>query len=172
MLLKSINPANGETVHEYPESQWEEIDTTIRSVKNAFHSWKKTSTQKRIDHVKKLAHLLDIRKENLAHTMTIEMGKPIQESRAEVEKCICLCNYYCEHIDEFLRSKSIPTEATESYVSFQPLGVILAIMPWNFPLWQVFRCAIPSILAGNTMVLKHASNVRLCHRHRRFISRV
>ncbi|WP_027472558.1 NAD-dependent succinate-semialdehyde dehydrogenase [Saccharicrinis fermentans] len=162
MLLKSINPANGETVHEYPESQWEEIDTTIRSVKNAFHSWKKTSTQKRIDHVKKLAHLLDIRKENLAHTMTIEMGKPIQESRAEVEKCICLCNYYCEHIDEFLRSKSIPTEATESYVSFQPLGVILAIMPWNFPLWQVFRCAIPSILAGNTMVLKHASNVPGC----------
>ncbi|MGQ1785989.1 NAD-dependent succinate-semialdehyde dehydrogenase [Saccharicrinis sp. GN24d3] len=162
MLLKSINPANGEIVREYPESQWEEIDNTIRDVKNAFKSWRKTSIQKRIDHVKNLARLLEIKKEGLSFTITIEMGKPIVESRAEIDKCIWLCNYYCDNIDEFLKPRPVSTEATESYVSFQPIGVILAIMPWNFPLWQVFRCAIPSILAGNTMVLKHASNVPGC----------
>ena len=162
MLLKSINPANGELVREYPESQWEEIDNTIRDVNNAFKSWRKTKIQERIAYVKNIAKLLEIKKEGLAFTISIEMGKPIVESRAEIEKCIRLCDYYCDKIDSFLKPQEVQTEATKSYVSFQPIGVILAIMPWNFPFWQVFRCAIPSILAGNTMVLKHASNVPSC----------
>ncbi len=162
MLLKSINPASGEIIREYPESQWEEIDNIIRDVRQAFKSWRKTKIQERIDHVKNLAKLMEIKKEGLAFTITIEMGKPIAEARAEIDKCIWLCNYYCENIDNFLKPQLVETEASESYISFQPLGVILAIMPWNFPFWQVFRCAIPSILAGNTMVLKHASNVPGC----------
>ncbi|WP_066629730.1 NAD-dependent succinate-semialdehyde dehydrogenase [Labilibacter marinus] len=162
MLLKSINPANGELIREYPESQWEEIDNVIRDVNLAYKSWKKTALHKRIDYVRQLARLLELKKEALTFLITIEMGKPILEARAEIDKCIWLCNYYCDNIDEFLKPKTIDTEASESYTSIQPIGVILAIMPWNFPFWQVFRCAIPTILAGNTMVLKHASNVPGC----------
>ncbi len=162
MLLRSINPASGEIVREYPESQWEEINNVIRDVHSADKSWKKTSISQRVDLVKKLARLLEIKKEGLAFTITVEMGKPIVESRAEIDKCIWLCNYYCENIDDFLKVRHIQTDASESFISLQPLGVILAVMPWNFPFWQVFRCAIPSILAGNTIVLKHASNVPGC----------
>ncbi|TLX72379.1 NAD-dependent succinate-semialdehyde dehydrogenase [Labilibacter sediminis] len=162
MLLKSINPASGEIVREYAESQWEEIDNIIRDVKTAFKSWRKTKISDRIERIQKLAQMLDLKKEGLAFTISIEMGKPIIESRAEIEKCIWLCNYYCDNIDTFLARKQVNTEASESFISFQPLGVILAIMPWNFPFWQVFRFAVPAILAGNTVVLKHASNVPGC----------
>ncbi len=162
MLLKSINPNSGEIVREYPEFQWEEIDNIIRNVHAAFKSWKKTKLSYRIEKIKTIARLLDIKKEGLAFTISVEMGKPINESRAEIDKCIWVCNYYCDHIDDFLKNKHISTEATESYVSLQPQGVILAIMPWNFPFWQVFRFAVPALLAGNTAVLKHASNVPSC----------
>ncbi len=162
MLLKSINPNSGEIVREYQEYQWEEIDNIIRNVHSAFNGWKSTNLNYRIDKIKTLAKLLDVKKEGLAFTISVEMGKPIIESRAEIDKCIWLCNYYCDNIDQFLEKKYIATEASESYVSFQPLGVILAIMPWNFPFWQVFRFAVPTLLAGNTAVLKHASNVPGC----------
>ncbi len=162
MLLKSINPNSGEIVREYPEYQWEEIDNIIRNVHAAYKSWKDTNLSYRIDKIKTLAKLLEIKKEGLSFTISVEMGKPITESRAEIDKCIWLCNYYCDNIDQFLRKQYIKTEASESYVSFQPLGVIFAIMPWNFPFWQVFRFAVPSLLAGNTAVLKHASNVPSC----------
>ncbi len=162
MLLRSINPASGEIVREFPEYQWEEIDNIIRDVKEAYGTWRKSKVDDRITCVLELAKLLEIKKEGLAFTISIEMGKPINESRSEIDKCIRLCNYYCDNIHTFLKKQVIATEATESYVSFQPLGVVLAIMPWNFPFWQVFRFAIPSILAGNTVVLKHASNVPGC----------
>ncbi len=162
MLLKSINPNSGEIVREYPEYQWEEIDNIIRNVHAAYKSWKDTNLSYRIDKIKTLAKLLEIKKEGLSFTISVEMGKPITESRAEIDKCIWLCNYYCDNIDQFLKKQYIKTEASESYVSFQPLGVIFAIMPWNFPFWQVFRFAVPSLLAGNTAVLKHASNVPSC----------
>ncbi len=162
MLLRSINPASGEIVREFPEYQWEEIDNIIRDVKEAYGTWRKSKIDDRITCVLELAKLLEIKKEGLAFTISIEMGKPINESRSEIDKCIWLCNYYCDNIHNFLKKQVIATEATESYVSFQPLGVVLAIMPWNFPFWQVFRFAIPSILAGNTVVLKHASNVPGC----------
>ncbi len=162
MLLKSINPSSGEVVREYPEYQWEEIDNIIRNVHTAYKSWKITNLNYRIDKIKQLAKLLEIKKEGLSFTISVEMGKPITESRSEIDKCIWLCNYYCDNIDQFLKKQYIKTEASESYISFQPLGVILAIMPWNFPFWQVFRFAVPTILAGNTAVLKHASNVPSC----------
>jgi succinate-semialdehyde dehydrogenase/glutarate-semialdehyde dehydrogenase len=162
MILKSINPNNGEMVREYLEYHWEEIDTIIRDVHQAFTSWRLSKLHQRIDYVKQLAQILDTKKEGLSFTISIEMGKPIVESRAEIEKCIWLCNYYCDNIDNFLEKKNVKTDASESFISFQPLGVILAIMPWNFPFWQVFRFAIPAILAGNTVILKHASNVPSC----------
>jgi succinate-semialdehyde dehydrogenase/glutarate-semialdehyde dehydrogenase len=162
MLLKSINPANGEIVREYLEHQWEEIDNIIKEVQNAYKLWKYSKLDFRIEKIKTLAKFLNYKKEGLAFTISIEMGKPINESRAEIDKCISLCDYYCDNIEDIIQQKTILTEATNSYVTFQPLGVILAIMPWNFPFWQVFRFAVPAILAGNTVVLKHASNVPGC----------
>ncbi len=162
MLLKTINPASAETVREYPEHQWDEIDRIIKNVQKAFINWKKTDLNFRIDKLRAVAKLLELKKEGLAFTISIEMGKPILQSRAEIEKCIFLCNYYIENIETFLQKQIITTVATESYVSYQPLGVLLAIMPWNFPFWQVFRAAVPALLAGNTMILKHASNVPGC----------
>jgi len=162
MLLKSINPASGEIIREYAEHQWDEIDIIIRNVHKAFKSWKETNLAFRIEKIQKLAKILEFKKEGLAFTISIEMGKPINESKAEIDKCIWLCNYYCSNIESFLKPQHIQTEARESYISFQPLGVILAIMPWNFPFWQVFRFAIPALLGGNTIVLKHASNVPGC----------
>ncbi len=162
MLLKSINPANGETVREHLEHQWEEIDNIIKDVQTAYKLWKYSKLDFRIEKIKALAKFLNFKKEGLAFTISIEMGKPINESRAEIDKCISVCDYYCDNIEDILQQKTILTEATESYVVNQPLGVILAIMPWNFPFWQVFRFAVPAILAGNTVVLKHASNVPGC----------
>ncbi len=162
MLLKSINPANGEISREFPESQWEDIENIIRDVYEAQKSWKLTAIEERVKCLKHLSNVLEIKKEAFAFTITHEMGKPIVESREEIDKCIALCEYYVETSPSFLETKYIPTEAQKSYVSFKPLGVILGVMPWNFPFWQVFRFVIPAIMAGNTVVLKHASNVPAC----------
>ncbi len=162
MLLKSINPASGDTVREYPEHQWDEIDSIIKNVRKAFTDWKKTNLSYRIEKVRSLAKLLEVKQEGLAFTISMEMGKPILESKAEIDKCIWLCHHYSDNIENYLKKQYIKTEGSDSYVTFQPLGVILAVMPWNFPFWQVFRCAIPAILAGNTVILKHASNVPGC----------
>lgn len=162
MFLKSINPANGEVIAEYPEFSADQINKLIACVDSSFRTWRKTALHERMDCVRRLANQLTAKKELLAGIMTSEMGKNIVESRAEIDKCVWLCNYYCDNAKDFLKIKPIYTDASESYVSFQPLGVILAIMPWNFPFWQVFRCAIPTLLVGNTMVLKHASNVSGC----------
>ncbi|SMO71511.1 succinate-semialdehyde dehydrogenase / glutarate-semialdehyde dehydrogenase [Saccharicrinis carchari] len=162
MVLKSINPANGELIGEYTEFNAEQFGNIVDRVNRSFKTWSKTGLHRRIDHVKNLADLLSVNKEKLAAIITNEMGKNIAEARAEIDKCAWLCHYYCENIDDFLKVKPIQTDASESYISFRPLGVILAIMPWNFPFWQVFRCAIPTLLAGNTMLLKHASNVSAC----------
>jgi len=122
-------------------------------------SWRKLSVQNRISFLPQLAKLLLENKEEYAKCITTEMHKPISQAIAEVEKCALLCNYYFENAELFLATKSIKTEATESFVTFEPLGVILGVMPWNFPFWQVFRFAVPTIIAGNTVVVKHASNV-------------
>ncbi len=135
------------------------IPDKINTAATAFQRWKKTALTERIQHIKNLkAKLLENKKE-YAEWISKEMGKPITQSIAEVEKCGLLCDYYIHNAPTFLQGRTITTEATESYVTYEPLGVLLGVMPWNFPLWQVFRFAIPSIVAGNTVVVKHASNV-------------
>lgn len=122
-------------------------------------SWKQLSITNRISFLPKLAKLLLENKQEYATCITTEMHKPISQAIAEVEKCALLCHYYYENAEAFLATKNIKTEATESFVTYEPLGVILGVMPWNFPFWQVFRFAVPTIIAGNTVVVKHASNV-------------
>ena len=124
--------------------------------------WKKETIQYRISFLPKLANLLLENKEEYAQLITKEINKPITQSLAEIEKCATLCNYYHENAAKFLAQKNIKTEVSESYVIYEPLGVILGIMPWNFPFWQVFRFSIPALMAGNTVVIKHAPNVMGC----------
>ncbi|TCO10759.1 NAD-dependent succinate-semialdehyde dehydrogenase [Natronoflexus pectinivorans] len=162
MLLKSINPATGEVIREYDEWQWSEIDAAMDEAVASFHQWRKVPISRRKDLLEALANKVIEQIEGLALNITLEMGKPIKEAKAELEKCAWLCRYYAEHAETFLEQVHVPTEAASSYISFQPLGPVLAIMPWNFPFWQVFRFSIPAILAGNSVLLKHASNVPAC----------
>ncbi|MDG5799498.1 NAD-dependent succinate-semialdehyde dehydrogenase [Marinilabiliaceae bacterium ANBcel2] len=162
MRIKSINPATGEILNRYEEFQWEEISYVLDCSLSAFHKWRRETIQFRADLISRLANKLEDKKEALAVTITLEMGKPITQSRAEIEKCAWLCRYYVENSEQFLNSQTIKTAAKHSYVSFQPIGPVLAVMPWNFPFWQVFRFAIPALLAGNSVVLKHASSVSAC----------
>ncbi|WP_068474823.1 NAD-dependent succinate-semialdehyde dehydrogenase [Saccharicrinis aurantiacus] len=162
MLLKSINPATGEISREFPESQWEDIENILRDVYEVQAVWRESQIEERIGYLRHLAILLETKKEAYSFTITHEMGKPIAESHAEIDKCIELCEYYANHTEEFLKDTHIQTEAQKSYITYRPLGVIFGVMPWNFPFWQVFRFAIPAIMAGNTVLLKHASNVPGC----------
>jgi succinate-semialdehyde dehydrogenase / glutarate-semialdehyde dehydrogenase len=162
MILKSINPVTGEVIREYPELQVGQIDEALDHSMSAFHQWRKVSIEKRRQLIASLSDKLLEKIEGLSFNISLEMGKPLRESRAELEKCASLCRYYAENAEAFMAPIHVPTEASESYVSFQPLGPVLAIMPWNFPFWQVFRFAVPALLAGNTVLLKHASNVPAC----------
>lgn len=132
----------------------------VEIANQTFFNWRNISIAKRLDFVKNLIELLKNNKNQYAFLITEEMKKPISQSMAEVEKCIWLCAYYTENAQEFLQNKTVKTNAVESYVSYEPLGVIFGVMPWNFPFWQVFRFAIPTLVAGNTVVVKHASNVK------------
>lgn len=135
------------------------MQTKINTAQEAFGYWKATPIEERIDRVKHLQKALQENRIHYATLITREMGKPITQSLAEVDKCGVLCEYYCENAAALLQIKHIKTEAQESFVTYEPLGVLLGVMPWNFPFWQVFRFAIPSILAGNVVMVKHASNV-------------
>lgn len=135
------------------------MQTTLEFSRDIQFDWCKTTIQNRISFLPQLADALLKNKQEYAECITKEMHKPITQALAEVEKCALLCTYYYENAATFLAAKTIKTEASESYVSFEPIGVLLGVMPWNFPFWQVFRFAIPSIIAGNTVVVKHASNV-------------
>ena len=161
-MFKSINPFTQQVVLEIkPHTDKEAVDV-IQSAQNAFLAWKNVEVNDRAALVKGLAKNLSIRKRELAELITTEMGKVIGESEAEIEKCIWLCEYYAQYANDMLASHDIQSDATSSFVRFDPLGVIYAIMPWNFPFWQVLRFAIPTIMAGNTVVLKHAPNVFGC----------
>ncbi len=162
MILESINPASDEVIGQYSEHRWEEVNDALKQAVDTQHEWTNISIAERASLLMLLAQTLRNKKDELALTITSEMGKIIAEARSEVEKCAWVCEYYAQQGASFLMPKYIETEASESYVTYQPLGVILAIMPWNFPLWQVFRCAAPAIMAGNSVVLKHASNVSGC----------
>lgn len=161
-MIKSINPVNLEVIKTYQTMQLAEINKIINSANNAFESWRKTSFDKRSKLMLKVARVLRNNIDEYSRLMTLEMGKPFTQSKAEVEKCAWVCEYYAEKADKFLAEEIIKTDATKSFVTFQPLGVVLAVMPWNFPFWQVFRFAAPGLMAGNAGILKHASNVSGC----------
>ncbi|MGE5809844.1 MAG: NAD-dependent succinate-semialdehyde dehydrogenase [Nitrospirota bacterium] len=157
--IQSINPYTEQVMQEFPLMSRQEVDWQLKASHDAFLTWRDTPVSERSNYLKKLAGVLRSEKRSYAELMTKEMGKAIRESLAEVEKCAWLADYYSENAEPFLRPEEIRTEAKKSYVLFQPLGVVLAIMPWNFPFWQAFRFGAPAIAAGNTVVLKHASNV-------------
>lgn len=161
-MLQSINPTYNQVIQNYEEYSLEQINKIIEQCNEAFHIHLKSNFSERASHLVKVSEILKRDKRKLAELITLEMGKPILQSIAEVEKCAWVCDYYAESGERFLSDELIQTDASKSYVSFQPLGVILAIMPWNFPFWQVFRFAAPSLMAGNTAVLKHSSNVSGC----------
>jgi succinate-semialdehyde dehydrogenase / glutarate-semialdehyde dehydrogenase len=161
-MLRSINPYTEEIIKEYAEMSLSEVDEIIIDTDKVFQKWKVVSFEKRASLMKKAAGVLRQRKDELSKLMTLEMGKPILQSIAEVEKCAWVCDYYSENAEQFLQDEIIETDATKSFVSYQPLGIVLAVMPWNFPLWQVFRFAAPGLMAGNAGILKHASNVSGC----------
>lgn len=159
MKIKSINPFTEEVIKEYELLATDKVDVEIALSRRAFQEWSNVKVAERAALIKKLGEQLLARKREYAETITREMGKPIRESVAEIEKCAWLCEYFAETAGGFLRPEQIQTEAKRSYVRFEPLGVILAIMPWNFPFWQAFRFGVPAVAAGNVVLLKHASNV-------------
>ena len=161
-MLQSINPFNQEVIRDYKEHSQYEINHIIIEANNEFTKWKQTNFNERAKLLRNAASILKKNIEKYSKIMTMEMGKPIRESRAEIEKCIWVCEYYAENGQRFLSPQEIKTDASKSYVTIQPLGVILAVMPWNFPFWQVFRFAIPTLMAGNVGILKHSSNVSGC----------
>jgi len=160
--MKSINPSTEKIIQEYEEHTQDIVYAIIDKVHDEWQSWRETSFQYRGDLFHKAAMILRSKKEIFARLMTLEMGKIIRESLAEIEKCALACDYYADHAENLLKDEVIQTDATRSLVVFQPIGIILAVMPWNFPFWQVFRFAAPSLMAGNAAVLKHASNVPGC----------
>ena len=161
-MIKSINPSDLQVIKTYNQMQPSELIKIIDLADKAFEDWKTISFSARSKLMLKAADVLKKNKEEYSKLMTLEMGKPIAQSRAEVEKCAWVCEYYAENAEKFLSDELITTDASKSFVTFQPLGVVLAVMPWNFPFWQVFRFAAPSLMAGNSGILKHASNVSGC----------
>jgi succinate-semialdehyde dehydrogenase / glutarate-semialdehyde dehydrogenase len=159
MTQNTINPSTGRIEKTFKKHSKIQGNIMIDAVQDAFLKWRETSFADRSKLMQKAFQLLLEKKEHYAKIMTLEMGKPIAQSYAEVEKCAWVCGYYAENAEMILADENIPTDASESYVRFDPLGIILAVMPWNFPFWQVFRFAAPALMAGNTCILKHASNV-------------
>ncbi len=160
--MKAINPATGEVEKEYPESSPDEVEAKIDGAFRAQAAWRETDFARRAERMREAAKLLRARAAEWAELMAREMGKPVREGRAEAEKCAWVCEHYADNAEAFLSAEPVETDASRSYVAHRPLGVVLAVMPWNFPFWQVFRFAAPNLMAGNAGVLKHASNVPGC----------
>ena len=162
MVLKSINPANGQEIASYKEMTLEEVGAIIADVDSAYHEWRNTSFDHRATLLRRASELLQNRKEDLGRLMTLEMGKPFTQALAEVTKCTTVCEYYADNAERILADQIIETDASKSYVAYRPIGIVFAVMPWNFPFWQVLRFAAPALMAGNVGILKHASNVQGC----------
>ncbi|MEJ2346898.1 MAG: NAD-dependent succinate-semialdehyde dehydrogenase [Gammaproteobacteria bacterium] len=162
MTFRSVNPFDGSTLATLEAFTAVEVDAAIRETAQARAAWSATPIGERCDLLRRAARVLERRREEFARLITEEMGKLIKESRAEVEKCQLVCEYYAEHAPAFLADEMVDSDAGRSLVAYQPLGTVLAVMPWNFPFWQVFRFAAPGLAAGNTALLKHASNVPRC----------
>lgn len=161
-MLETISPVTGQQLRVTSVMSPQEVAQKVLSSNEAFGAWRRLAIDTRATYIQKVAALLLDDKKRLGALITEEMGKPLAESVAEIEKCAWVCEYYANHAAEFLQDEMIPTDATKSYVAYQPLGVVLSIMPWNFPFWQVFRFVAPALMAGNTVLLKHASNVYGC----------
>ena len=159
MAIETINPATEELVKKFTPISDEEVKNIIDQVDDEFNLWKNKTYAERKMLMLKSAEILRNEKRHYAEILTLEMGKPIKQAIAEVEKCALVCEYYAENSETFLLNEIIETDASESYVQFDPIGIVLAVMPWNFPFWQVFRFAAPALMAGNAGILKHASNV-------------
>jgi acyl-CoA reductase-like NAD-dependent aldehyde dehydrogenase len=155
--IETINPATGKVIGSYNSMSIEEINQKTKNARNSFEDWKKLDISERCTYMRRLGRVMKKNKEDYAKLITEEMGKPIRQSLAEIDKCAWVCDYYSEHAESFLRDELIPTEFRKSFVSFEPLGVIACIMPWNFPFWQVMRFAVPALAAGNVGILKHSS---------------
>lgn len=162
MTIESVNPATGEKLKSYTLHSEKEVSDNINATHKAWQTWKVSSFEERSKLLNKMAEVLISRKAELAKLMALEMGKPVTQGLAEVDKCVSVCKYYAEHAQDHLADMIIETEASKSFVAFKPIGVVLAVMPWNYPFWQVFRFLAPALAAGNCAVLKHASNVPGC----------
>lgn len=162
MNIFSVNPSSGKKIKKYKAHSDQQIEKKITETHNAWLKWRQTDSNYRTRLLNSMANVLHQKKAELAHLMAVEMGKPIAQGITEIEKCASVCNYYADNAADYLKDQLITTEASKSYVTFQPIGVVLAIMPWNFPFWQVFRFLAPALAAGNCGVLKHASNVPGC----------
>jgi len=161
-MLTAVNPANGNIIRTYEEHSTAQMADKVNAAHQAFLTWRETTFPQRVEKLRNAARVLIDKKGEYAALMATEMGKPIRDGRAEIEKCAWVCDYYADNALTALQPESIETDARKSYIFFHPLGVILAIMPWNYPFWQVFRFAAPALMAGNAAVLKHASNVPGC----------
>lgn len=161
MALQSINPATEEVIQEFEELSDQQIEQKLAAAQAAFEKWRDVSFEERAKLMKRAAGILREQQAELGKIITSEMGKTISAAKAEVEKCAATCDYYADNAAGFLAREAIGTDASESYARFDPIGVVLAVMPWNFPFWQVFRFAAPALMAGNAGLLKHASNVQL-----------
>jgi succinate-semialdehyde dehydrogenase/glutarate-semialdehyde dehydrogenase len=162
MSILSINPATDHTIQSFSTWSTEEINTALDQVESAQSDWVAIDFERRSYYMRNLAEVFRRNKEEYAHLITEEMGKLLKEARAEVEKCAIGCDYYANHAQSQLRDEVIESDASRSLVTYQPLGILLCIMPWNFPFWQLIRAAAPAMMAGNAVVLKHASNVPRC----------
>jgi succinate-semialdehyde dehydrogenase/glutarate-semialdehyde dehydrogenase len=162
MSLEAINPSTGETLAVYDEMTSEEVETIISQAQKAFSDWRRTGFAERRHLLNRAGEVLREYADKYARVMTDEMGKPISDARSEVQKCAWVCEYYAENGERFLQPETVETDATKSFITFQPLGIVLAVMPWNYPFWQVFRFAAAGLMAGNTVLLKHAANVPGC----------
>jgi succinate-semialdehyde dehydrogenase/glutarate-semialdehyde dehydrogenase len=162
MSIASINPANGETIKTFEPLNESQVNKKLQRAADTFRSYRRTTFAERESMMLRAAEILETEKNTLARLMTTEMGKPIKGAVGEAEKCAWVCRYYADNARHHLADEIVETNASKSYVRFQPLGPVLAVMPWNFPFWQVFRFAAPALMAGNVGLLKHASNVPQC----------
>ena len=160
--MQVISPASGETLREYPDHSDSDARRIVRKVASAQSGWAARPVSERCVALRAVAGVLETDKERFARLMAAEMGKPVSQGAAEIDKCAWVCRYYADHAGEFLENQPVASDAAESFIAYRPLGVVLAVMPWNFPFWQVLRFAAPALAAGNAGILKHASNVPGC----------